>query len=196
MPDTGTWWYELDAQDHVAAVSGEWVSFGPGSAAAAAGPGVLGQSLWTLLDGIEQVHVLRRIITGVRASGAAVEVPFRCDSPTAERHMQFRVASVPGGRVRITTRLRYELPLAGPPAPRPEPHEGAMSCMCSWCNHIRMADGTWLPTAEGAARLGMFCGARMPAITHGLCAGCLTRMQPLFDDDASTEAGLRTVTRS
>lgn len=183
MPEpAGTWWYELDAQDRVAAVGGERDAFAPGSRAARVlAASVLGQSLGTVVDGLETAHVLRRIIGGVRKSGTAVEVPFRCDGPGMERHMQFRAAPVAGGRVRVTTRLLFEAPRAGPPPPPAAIPATGMIAMCSWCNNIRMADDTWLPTAEAAARLGMFAGARMPAITHGICAVCLEVVLPLVD---------------
>lgn len=180
MPEAAAWWYELDADDRVSAADGRWDACAPRNGVA---PCPLGQSLWTLVDGIERVHVLRRIIAGVRTSGAAVEVPFRCDGPAVQRHMQFHAAPLDGGRVRIATRLLLELPSDAPPAPRSAPADDAMICMCSWCSRIRTADGGWLPPAEVAARLGMFCGARMPAITHGICGACLTILEPPLVDE-------------
>lgn len=183
MPEAAAWWYELDADDRVAAAHGAWDACAPRNGVAQC---PLGQSLWTLVDGIETVHVLRRIIAGVRKSGAAVEVPFRCDGPAVERHMQFRAAPLDGGRVRIATRLLFELPAHGTSAPPAPFGAEAMICMCSWCSRIRAADGSWLPPAEVAARLGMFCGVRMPAITHGICGACLTIMDPLLADEPLT----------
>jgi hypothetical protein len=181
----GTWWYELDQEDRVVAVGGEWDPFAlQNGAPHAVSARVVGQPLWSFVNGIETMHLLQRLIAGVRASGAPVEVPFRCDAPTIERHMHFHAAPADGGRVRITTRLLSEVPVDSPPAfSSAPPAEGAMVTMCSWCNHVRMADGTWLPLAEAAARLGLFSGARMPAITHGLCHGCMAIMQPLLDDE-------------
>lgn len=196
VPEPATWWYELDADDRVAAVGGERASFPWRDGAPHAFPSsALGQPLSACVGTIELAHVLRRIVGGVRKAGAAVEVPFRCDSATAERHLQFRAASLAGGRVRVTTRLLFEVPLHGPADAPPEPGNDAMISMCSWCSHIRMPDGTWLAPAEAAARLGMFCGTRMPAITHGLCGGCLTVMQPLFDDDVPVEGAMRAARR-
>lgn len=180
----GTWWYELDREDRVVAVGGEWDPFAlQNGAPHAVSAHVVGQPLWAFVNGIETMHLLQRLIAGVRASGAPVEVPFRCDGPNVERHMHFHAAPVNGDHVRITTHLLSEVPVGSPPASSPGLDEGAMVTMCSWCNHIRMVDGTWLPLAEAAARLGLFSGARMPAITHGLCHGCLAIMQPLLDDD-------------
>lgn len=182
---SGTWWYELDAEDRVVAVGGEWDPFAvQNGAPLAVASNVIGQPLWAFVDGMETMHLLQRLIAGVRASGTVVEVPFRCDGPNVERHMHFHAAPAEGARVRITTRLLSEVHLDGATAlSAAAPAEGAMVTMCSWCNHIRMLDGTWLPLAEAAARLGLFSGARMPAITHGLCHSCMATMQPLLDDD-------------
>lgn len=193
MPEAATWWYELDADDRITAVGGAWDAFAAGNGAPRAlTASVLGQSLWTFVDGLEITHLLRRILGDVRKSGTAVDVPFRCDGPATERHMHFHAAALEGGRLRVTTRLLWEASVDALPAERAPASGDAMIAMCSWCNSIRMADGAWLAAAEAAARLGLFSGARMPAITHGLCATCLVIMQPLLDVDPVAREDRRT----
>lgn len=176
------WCYELDRNDRLTAVSGEWDRFAleNGAPAAVAGA-VLGRPLWDFVDGVETVHLLRRIVGGVRASGRAGEVPFRCDGPGLERHMLFRAEPLDGGGVRITTRLMDEIPLpAGPRAPAEPPPE--LVQMCSWCNRIKVDGGAWVELSAAVARLGLFTAATPPPITHGMCAECLAAMEPLLAD--------------
>lgn len=189
MPGTATsWWYELDAHDRVAAVGGAWDPFARENGAPRATTGlVVGRALWEFVDGIETVHLLRRIIGGVRTSGAPVDVPFRCDGPGIERHMRFHAAALDGGSVRITTELLREAP-ASRAVPVAAPPVRGMIAMCSWCSYIRMDDGGWLPVAEAAARLGLFSGDAMPAITHGMCARCLQAIEPLVEEDPHAAA--------
>lgn len=178
------WWYELDAQDCLVAVDGAWDRFAvendaPGAAAAA----VVGRPLWDFVSGVETVHLLRRIIHSARVSGRAVEAPFRCDGPGLERHMHFRAEVVDGGGVRVITQLLREVPLEAPAAAAAPAASDELLRMCSWCNRILVNDGRWIEPAEAVARLGLFTGAGVPPITHGMCAGCLEGMEALLEDE-------------
>jgi hypothetical protein len=183
MDDTGQeWWYELDADDRLVAVGGEWDAFAQENGApGAVRAQVTGRSFFAFVAGMETAHLLRRILQAVRAGTRTIEVPFRCDGPGVQRFMNFRGEPLRGGGVRVTTRLLRELPLdAAPPAGAPDPD--AMIAMCSWCNRIRVHEGAWLEVAEAAAHLGLFLAPAPPAITHGLCGACLEAMEPLLDD--------------
>ncbi len=178
------WWYELDADDRVVAVGGEWDRFAlengaPGASAAA----VVGRSLWDFVAGLETAHLLRRIIYSARISGRPMEAPFRCDGPRQERHMHFRAEAMDSGALRITTRLMREVPLDAPAPGGASAPRGELLRMCSWCNRIHVDDGPWMEPADAAARLGLFTGSAVPAITHGMCTGCAETMEPLLEDE-------------
>ena len=187
------WWYDLDADDRLAAVSPGWDAFAldngtPGVLSRA----VLGRSLWEFVSGVETEHLLRRIIGTVRGRGRAVEVPFRCDGPHVQRYMRFRAEPAGAGGLRITTRLLREVPTDGeaPATTRPTGEPEELIAMCSWCNRIRLADGTWAEVGEGVARLRLFERLSMPAITHGMCAGCLAAIEPELMDEADAERSM------
>jgi hypothetical protein len=179
------WWYELDADDRVVAVCGEWDAFAlENGADPAVAPAVLGRSLWEFIGGAETKHLLRRVLAGVRTTARPVEAPFRCDGPGLERYMEFRAEPRDGGRMRITTRLLREVPRAG--CAQADTVDaaalGEMITMCSWCNRIRTVDGIWVELADAVGHLGLFVADSLPPITHGMCTGCMEAMEPFFAD--------------
>jgi hypothetical protein len=115
----------------------------------------------------------RLLLRRVRGEAGAVELPFRCDAPTARREMDIRIAPTSGGRlVHFRARLRRQetrkfQPLLDPRADRGE----GMIEMCGWCDRF-LVDVEWVEVEQAAARLQLFRQPGPPTISHGICPDC------------------------
>ncbi len=181
----GEWWYELDAEDRLVAVCRQWDSFARENAPAdAVAATVLGRPLWNFVAGFPAEPLLRRLVRDARAAAGPVEAPFRCEASALERHMLLRADVLDGGRIRITTRLVGEAARVTPAADGDGPAGGELIRMCSWCSRIRLDDGGWMELPDAVARLGLFCGAEIAPISHGMCARCVAEMEGALDGRA------------
>ena len=115
----------------------------------------------------------RMLLRRVRDRAAEVELPFRCDGPSARREMDIQIASTSGGRLilfRATLRAeeaRGYQSLIDPAAER----GGDLVEMCGWCDRFRV-DSEWVEIEQAAARLELFRRSAPPSISHGICSNC------------------------
>lgn len=163
------WWYEMDSEDVISAVSPGWDDFAlanDGSAAVAAS--VVGRPLWEFVSGEETRALLAAVLHAAR-SGSAVDVPMRCDAPGRERRLSFHASMGPGGRLRVETQLMGEV--TREPVILEHTRGDGLLRMCSWCNSIRAGDG-WMEATAAVSTLGLFDLPETPRVSHGICEAC------------------------
>jgi hypothetical protein len=160
-------WYLLDEHDRIVEVGGDFDRFasendGPHCQASQ----VVGQSLWSFIQGAEVRHLLRLLLQ--QAEVGSVRVPLRCDSPHELRLLEMEIVAQPPHRL-----VRFQPVLTQPNDPYNAPEPARLVTLCSWCNNVEVANGIthWLPVDQAAQALGLL--VRQPqGITHGLCPAC------------------------
>lgn len=169
--------YAIDAHDVVIGVGGEWSAFAHDNHAPELDELPGDRTLWSYFDSDEVRDVWRLLITRVRADGAEVVVPLRCDAPHMRRWFDMTVAPGPDGEVRFRSVLSFE-------EPRPavalldglvdrDPGKPAVP-VCSWCGEGH--DGAaWRPIEDVVADLRLLEDA-LPAVDYGICPSCRERM--------------------
>ena len=179
MADTAGTVYRLatDADDAIASVDESWLEFArENGAPELTREAVLGRSLWDFVAGDGTRALYRAIAERVRATDAAVLLPFRCDSPEFRREMRLEVSHHTGGTLHWTTVLvRIE----------PRLHLGVMEAsqitppkrlsLCSVCRRVRSDAGEWLDAEDAAARFGLFRHDDSLGLVYRVCPNCASR---------------------
>ncbi|MEO3429455.1 hypothetical protein AAFN88_11390 [Pelagibius sp. CAU 1746] len=111
--------YCIDRQDLISEVSDAWPRFAEENGGVPDPAAVLGRSLWDFIVDEGNRSLYRCIIHEVRHKAESITIPFRCDSPTVERHMTMTVAPGSLGEIVFVTALQYAfdrrpLPVGGP----------------------------------------------------------------------------------
>lgn len=170
--------YSIDADDRVVDVSAAWDAF-----ASSHGGGhlhsadIVGQPLWLLAP--ESAPFYEPLVARVRERGQSVAFPFRCDTPDRRRLLRMTIGPGDDGLVHFTTivlevqrRPAIRLDTA---ANRPG---GPILTMCSWCKRVG-SDAGWVEIEDAVSQFALAGGA-YPAVTHGICAECLSRLELLL----------------
>ncbi len=178
MAPLGMLVYRIDVADRL-------VSVGPGFdefAAANEAPGlsaarVLGRRLWSFISDAETVLLYEALVDGVRRTGRAARIPFRCDSPQRRRYMEMEI--VPTGEQDIEfrsalLRLEEQAPLPLYDARRPRTDE--LLRVCGWCKRV-WSGGRWLEPEAAIQALDLFSRPALPQLTHGICEDCRERVR-------------------
>jgi FixJ family two-component response regulator len=169
--------FSIDRQDAIVDVNDSWTTFAlANDAPELVRDQVLQQSLWNFIVDATTRQLYDGLLLRVRR-GTPVRFPFRCDSPTARRHLEMRLTPGPDDTVQfesvvLASELRVQQPLWDRYVARREDLLRA----CSWCKRVDCA-GEWLEVEEAIDRLGIFERQDMPSLTHGICADCLAAMQ-------------------
>ncbi|MBD3670475.1 MAG: hypothetical protein HUJ29_06845 [Gammaproteobacteria bacterium] len=170
--------YHIDADDIIIyAEEAPWNEFAKKNGAAdLTVSSILNKSLYGFITGHTTRHLTQLLISQARASAKAIQLPFRCDSPTARRHMQMHISPGGGtaGDIEITTCLIRE-----EPRERLEildasiDHSEAMLNFCSWCNKVEVHRGEWMELEDAVRALHLMENPLPPELTHGMCPSCL-----------------------
>ncbi len=172
--------YEIDDSDRLVAVNDAWTSFAVANdAPELSSPGVLGLRLWDAITDPSTRELYRTLLDRVR-HGEDVTFRYRCDGPAVRRDMHMRV-SLEGRRVRFTSRLDQAVIRE----PQPILHRTATRSddfirVCGWCKKIAVSDGRWEEVEVAIPLLGLQAAHTLPALTHGICPGCLDRVSADF----------------
>lgn len=168
--------YRIDAADRIIWVGGDWSDFAvENDAKELASPGVIGESLWSYVDGGGVRQLYEGLFARLRGRGGTTEFRFRCDSPDRARFMTLRVAAEADETLRFDSQLEREvlrdpIPLLDPREPR---NEARWVSICSMCLGIDDGTGSWLELVDAVTRLDLFSGVGMPTLSHGICTGCV-----------------------
>ena len=167
--------YRVDAEDRLASVSENWVTFAQDNAwAGRCSPDkVLGQVLWTFIQDRETRHLYTEIFKRVRMGKGAGPIPFRCDSPQERRFLQLVILPLEQGHIEITSRIvrrepRERVDLLDTALPR----SGKLIRICSMCKKIAVNPDEWVDMEDALARMRLFEADSFPGLTHGLCPVC------------------------
>ncbi len=166
--------FSVDQADRIASVNREWTRFAQANGGAAVLPArVLGQELWTQIAD-ETVQEIYRLMLSRARAGFLVRFSYRCDSPSFRRTFTMTVSLRKSGWVQFASLLTAEE--ARPPVVLLEgvPRDQRMITVCSWCQRVRLTDGTWVPVEEAVERMQYLQAASFPRVTHGICLTCMT----------------------
>jgi hypothetical protein len=166
--------YRLDASDVIEFVDRWWLAFArENSASELDEPAVLGRKLWDFIaDGPTQ-ELYREIHERVRTLGNPIEVPFRCDSPNLQRHMQLTISRQDGGRLLYESKLvqaKIQHRLAALDS-NMEKSESVLT-MCSFCKRALMEPSGWLELENISLKLRMYEQQKVPALLYTVCPDC------------------------
>jgi hypothetical protein len=167
--------YQISPDDVIEFVNDAWLRFAVENGSPKLSQEVIGTSIWNHISGQSVVQLSRDLLAKVRESGCEVTIPFRCDSPWIRRFMWMNIAPLAQGRIEFRTWIEQEEPykkpiqLLDPAVPRDDAN---LVRMCAWCKKIDV-EGEWFEIENAIAYLRLFDFPTLPAITHGICKGCL-----------------------
>ncbi len=179
--------YTVDAHDEIRDVNSNWLAFAAeNNARQLSKQAVLGHSLWEYVAGDETIHLYQSVLGRVRRTRREVLLPFRCDSPTLERHMRMVIVPEPSSSIRFDcviekVRATSELNLLNPSYRR----SPVQLNMCSCCKRILVAPLGWLDVAEAVARLNLFDTEQVPHLQQIVCPACRDRAESCGPSRAS-----------
>ena len=166
--------YQLDSDDRIRQVGGDWNDFARRNGAPELNAdAVVGRPLWEFIAGPETRHLYQVLLRMTREQQRAVNVPFRCDSPTCRRDMELSIAPAEDGAIELSATLTAErdrpyVALLDPNVARSD----ALILMCSWCKRILAPENEWLEIDQAIDRFGLLAAAEPPSISHSICPAC------------------------
>lgn len=185
--------YAIDADDLVVTLGAGWAEFASANDAHELNGDAARRSLWSQIGDETLRDLWRSAVARVRAQGAPVTVPFRCDGPTARRWFQMTLSPLPDGGVHFRSELTFEMtrpavPLLGRSTPR-DATLGVIA-VCSWCAEASDG-GTWLAVEELLVRRRLLEEVPAPEVSYGICPACTERHAPaaLFPGPEVTSRG-------
>ncbi len=175
--------YDLDRDDRIAAIRGDWDAFAIANGAPhLTADFVIGQDVWDFIDGVDVRHVYRMLVEHVRSTGKPKRLKFNCDDKENVRRFELRIHMNAEGTVGFESTLidahrRPSVPLFEPAIAR---SDDAMLTVCSVCKLVDV-QGVWLAVEEALARLNIMTNPVMPQVSHGLCPTCFEVMSASLD---------------
>jgi FixJ family two-component response regulator len=169
--------FSIDRHDAIVEVNNAWTTFALANDAPELVHGrILQRSFWDFIADATTRQLYGDLLLRVRR-GMPVRFPFRCDSPTARRHLEMRLTPGPDDAVQfesvvLASELRVQQPLLDRYVRRGE----NFVRMCSWCKRVDLA-GEWAEVEKAIGGLRIFERHDMPNLTHGICPECLEAMQ-------------------
>jgi hypothetical protein len=70
---------------------------------------------------------------------------------------------------------------------------GALLTMCSWCKKVRLPNDEWVQVEHAVQALGLFGGAPLPHVTHGICPACADSLNAAAYDSELGASGTITL---
>ena len=165
--------YRIDARDCVSAVDTEWLDFN--GLPSERRPPV---SIWNFISGYEVRHLFKMMFDTARKDHREVNVPFRCDTPTARRFMELKIEPLDEGSLSITGEVvhveqRQSIDLLADVERDPE----RFLEICSWCKRVDLGGDNWVEVEDAVRKLDLLSEPLMPTLTHGICFDCMERVE-------------------
>lgn len=170
--------YRIDAHD--------LVLVGDGWAEAAAADDVPelavpapGRTLWSHMADGETRDIWLQLVGRVRSTQRPVDIPFRCDGPSARRWFEMHVEPEPELGVRFRSTLVFaesREPVALLDVEVARNGSLAPVVLCAWCGHGRHDDG-WVELEDLVRARRLLEAEHLPTIDTGVCGTCRTEMQ-------------------
>lgn len=180
-----TFIYRIDTADTIVSVSDNWGTFA--DANAWSGPlhpeDVVGHKLWDFIQGLETRHLYQEVFKRARRGTPCRPIPFRCDSPTERRYLEFMAKTLSDGSIQITSSILRKEPRSSVSLLDANiSRSTGMITVCSMCKKIRTPPSQWVEIEEGVTQLKLFELDSMPQLTHGLCPACYESAMLELDD--------------
>lgn len=172
--------YVVSESDMIVAVDDWWLAFAKENGAPElTRESVVGQSLWPFIVDEPTRNLYREIHAHVRSSGIPVTVPFHCDSPTLERHMELTI------RLGALDQLRYESTMIRG-VPRgylatldPDKQRSReFLTMCSLCKRSLIEPSGWMDLENISVTLRLFKQEAVPQLRYTVCPECVGQSRP------------------
>ena len=169
--------YGVDEGDVVNFVDSWWLAFATeNNAAELEAASVVGHSIWEFICDQPTTKLYREIHSHVRASGNAIDVPFRCDSPTLRRYMQLTISRREGGQLLYESRMIRTAPQRCMSVlKRSTKRSTSFLTMCSLCKRCLIEPSGWLEMEDIALRLKMEDQPTVPELRYTICPDCSSR---------------------
>jgi len=167
---TGSIIYRIDAEDRISEVNDAWCRFAEENGGNPDPASVLGRPLWGFIVDEGNRSIYRSMVHAVRHKVSPLLIPFRCDSPTEERHMTMTLAPGYLSEVVFICALQYAFEI---PPGRPAPAKDAQTTMveCDGCHRIRTAHG-WRDCWDVIVARDIEVDDRAIAVLHTRCPSC------------------------
>jgi hypothetical protein len=163
-------WYRVDSEDRIVGVGGGWRTGAPESGAEAAGPSVIGTSLYDHVAGHFTRKFLKDFLRRARESPVAPRRTYRCDSPQAKRLMEMRAEACDPGVLQVTHRALDERPLPFPIRFEEVGKRAIAGVLrCSLCNRLRRKLGDIAVWREPETCVAPDSTTR---VVHTVCQDC------------------------
>ncbi len=166
--------YRIDDADVVVDVDRWWLAFArENNAVELDESAVVGRRIWDFISDEPTQSVYREIHDHVRSTGTPVTVPFRCDSPTLQRHMQLTISREPDGKLLYESMLVRVVPQRRLAAlDRGEKRSEAFLTMCSFCKRSLIEPSGWLELENISLKLRMYERQTVPELRYTVCPEC------------------------
>jgi hypothetical protein len=179
-----TYRYRVDADDVLVWADEWWIAFAQENGASQlVKKSFLGRPLWDFVVGEEICQLYAAIHARVRISGKRVVLPFRCDSPSLQRHMRLTITREDSGQLLYESVLLRALPqrylgVLDSNLPR----SNAFLTLCSCCKQALLEPSGWIDIEDIAVRLKLLESQSVPELRHTICPTCVDTMQNSIDN--------------
>jgi hypothetical protein len=179
-----TYRYSVDADDVLVWADEWWIAFAQENGASQlVKKSFLGRPLWDFVAGEEICQLYAAIHARVRISGKRVVLPFRCDSPSLQRHMRLTITREDSGQLLYESVLLRALPqrylgVLDSNLPR----SNAFLTLCSCCKQALLEPSGWIDIEDIAVRLKLLESQSVPELRQTICPTCVDTMQNSIDN--------------
>jgi hypothetical protein len=184
---TATYRYGVDAADLILWADERWLAFAMENGAPELTlDSIIGRSLWDFVSGDGTRRLFEEIHARVRQDGKPAIVPFRCDSPTLQRHMRMKIVRGEAGElIYESVLLRVE----------PQRHlkvldavsarsDGTLT-MCSCCKRALLEPVGWLDVEDVSIKLRFFDTPEVPNLRYDICPECTQSIRKSSNGDSA-----------
>lgn len=177
--ETQTYRYRVDSDDRIVWVDAWWLAFARENGAPTLDEkSVIGRSIWDYVAGEVTRRLFSEIHDRVRSSGVPAILPFRCDSPSLQRHMRLKITRENGGHLSYESHLlRVEPQRYCCAVDSSLPHSNCFLTMCSCCKRALLESVGWLEVEDISARLRLFDQSEVPELRYTVCPDCESVMK-------------------
>ncbi len=162
--------YCIDGDDRISEVNEGWPRFAEENGGVGDPAAVLGRSLWDFIADEGNRSLYRCMVHEVRQKAAPITVPFRCDSPTIERHMTMTIAPGSLGEVVFVSALQYAFERQPQPVGG-APEEAQTIVECESCHRLWAGNG-WQDCWEVIRQGDIEIDDRPIKVLHTRCSRC------------------------
>lgn len=180
--------YTIDAQNRIVFANAAWIEFMRGEPGTRQ-PGsdeftirsVIGRSVRDFTEGTQVRQLWDILYERVRAVGAPVFVPMRCDTPSLRRLIDLELHPLGERSIRhvcecVWSEARPAVALLDPAYPRND----RRLLSCAWCSRIQVRIGTWEEIEDAQRTLRIEATETLPALEKGVCTTCKQSLLKTF----------------